>query len=99
MGSTALSSGDYLGFFYALIINILGFILMYLDKKYAMRGKKRIPEGMLLFFAAIGGSLGALAAMLVCHHKTRKPKFYIGVPVIIALQILLLILFCFVIKV
>ena len=36
--------------------------------------------------AALGGSVGACAGMRVFRHKTQKPKFYIGVPVILLLQ-------------
>ena len=52
-----------------------------LDKGRAKSGKWRIPERTLLLLALAGGSLGALAGMIMFRHKTRKPKFYISVPV------------------
>jgi uncharacterized membrane protein YsdA (DUF1294 family) len=55
----------------------------------------RISEPTLLAFAALGGSVGALAAMKLFHHKTKHKKFYIGVPVIIILQIALFIILYF----
>ena len=44
-----------------------------------------IPETTLLI-AAVFGVIGAFSGMHVFHHKTRKPKFYIGVPVIFFLE-------------
>lgn len=48
------------------------------------------PESVLLGAAALGGSLGALLGMYLCHHKTRKPKFFIAVPLLLAVQAVLL---------
>ena len=77
--------------FYLVIINIFEFIIMGLDKLLAIKHKYRIPEFTLLFFSAIGGSIGAIAGMYVFHHKTQKPRFYVGIPIIIILQILLIV--------
>lgn len=59
-----------------------------LDKWKAQHGKWRIPEATLLLFSALGGSLAMLATMRCIHHKTRKPKFMVGIPVILVLQLL-----------
>lgn len=75
--------------FYLVTINALGFLIMLADKKKAKKRLWRIPEATLLTVAALGGSIGCLAGMKVFHHKTRKPKFYIGIPVILALQLIL----------
>ncbi len=71
-----------------LIINAAAFLLMLADKHFARRKLWRIPESIFLLFALLGGSVGILAAMYTFRHKTRKPKFYICVPVILAAQIL-----------
>lgn len=76
-------------FFYLVTINALGFLIMLADKEKAKKRLWRIPEATLLTVAALGGSIGCLAGMKVFHHKTRKPKFYIGIPVILALQLIL----------
>ena len=41
-----------------------------------------------LTVAAFGGALGMLASMLLIRHKTQHKKFMVGLPVILALQIL-----------
>lgn len=74
---------------YLLIINALGFLLMLSDKLRAKKHRWRVPEATLLAVAASGGSLGSLLGMYAFRHKTRKPKFYIGIPAILAVQILL----------
>ena len=66
---------------YLLIINTITFILYGVDKFKAIKGQWRISEAVLILFAAIGGSLGALVGMVVWHHKTRKWKFKILVPI------------------
>ena len=78
---------------YLLIINIIAFLAMFIDKKKAKKGKWRIKEATLLILALIGGSIGAIIGMYTFHHKTQKPRFYIGIPVIILIQILLIIAF------
>lgn len=74
---------------YLLIINIFTFLLYGADKYKARRGEWRIKEAVLLGLAAIGGSPAAWIAMYMFHHKTRKPKFYIGVPALLVVQVLL----------
>ena len=76
-------------FGYLLIINIFTFLLYGADKYKARRGEWRIKESVLLGLAAIGGSPAAWIAMYMFHHKTKKPKFYIGVPLFLAAHVLL----------
>lgn len=75
---------------YLSLINALALLLMLSDKLRAKKHRWRIPESVLLASAALGGSLGALAGMWLFHHKTRKPKFYITVPLLLALHLFLL---------
>ena len=77
---------------YLAIINISTFLLYGLDKWKAQKGRRRIPEKTLLGVAVAGGSVGAYCGMWFFRHKTKKPKFYIGVPMIMATQIVLWIL-------
>ena len=78
-------------YFYLIAVNVLAFSVYGMDKRKAKANQWRVPESQLLFLAVIGGSVGALLGMRTFHHKTRKPKFYIGVPVILGLQICLVV--------
>ncbi len=71
--------------YYLLIINMIAFILYGFDKSRAKRDAWRIPEATLICSAAIGGAYGALLGMRFFHHKTRKPKFRILVPLCVIL--------------
>ena len=71
---------------YLLIINVLAFLLMLVDKKNSIKRKRRIPEMIFIAFAVIGGSLGVLAAMDVLRHKTRHRRFTVGIPLILLAQ-------------
>lgn len=79
-----------------LIVNLAGFVLMGEDKRRAIVNTRRIPERTLLLTAVLGGAAGALAGMVSYNHKTRHPKFYVGLPCILFAQILLWILLRFV---
>ena len=74
---------------YLIIINIIAFILMYVDKIKAIKHQWRIKESTLIGFAIFGGSIGSFLGMKIFKHKTKHPKFYIGIPVILIVQILL----------
>lgn len=76
---------------YLIFINIISFVLFGYDKKLAEKEKYRIPERTLMLFSAAGGAFGSFAGMHIFHHKTRKTKFYIGVPVLMIIWVLLLI--------
>ena len=75
---------------YLIIINLIAFIAMYLDKRKARYGKWRIPEQSLFILALIGGSIGAIVGMYTFRHKTKKFRFSIGFPVILILQVVLI---------
>ncbi len=77
---------------YLLIINALSFLLMLTDKRRAVKNAWRIPEATLLGIAAIGGSLGAVVGMRLFRHKTRHLKFALGLPLLLALHIMLAVL-------
>ena len=72
--------------YYLFVINVITFATFGLDKRKAKKRKFRIRESVLLGLALIGGSLGAMAGMFLFHHKTRKPAFRIGIPVLFLLQ-------------
>ena len=74
---------------YLLLVNALALALMLLDKHFARTHRRRIPERTLLLVAALGGSLGALVGMYAFHHKTKHPKFYITLPILLGVHLLL----------
>jgi len=73
---------------YILIINLLGFILMKLDKYYAIKGKYRINEKTFFVIALILGSLGVYLGMYTFRHKTKHFNFTVFIPVIFVLNII-----------
>ena len=72
---------------YLLLVNAAGFLLMLTDKKKAIAHQWRIPEATLMTVAALGGSIGSLISMYTFRHKTRHPKFTVGIPAILILQL------------
>ncbi len=74
---------------YLIIINIIAFLAMYIDKKRAKMGKWRIKEHTLFILALIGGSVGAIIGMYTFRHKTKKARFFVGFPVILIVEVLL----------
>lgn len=73
---------------YLCIVNAFGFALMLADKLKAKKNLWRIPEATLFTVAAIGGSLGCILGMYAVRHKTRHLKFTIGMPLILAAQVI-----------
>ena len=78
--------------YWLILVNLIAFILYGADKSYAKKNKRRIPEKVLLFWAWLGGSIGAFLGMRIFHHKTQKPKFCV-VPVLMVLEVIICI-FC-----
>lgn len=79
----------YIIIFYLLIINIVAFSLMYIDKQKAKKNKWRIKEDTLMISAFLGGSIGALVGMNTFRHKTKHAKFKYGIPAILIFQIII----------
>lgn len=76
----------YLGF-----INLFGFILMGIDKRRAGNRQWRIPEKRFFLVSVLLGSLGTWIGMYVFRHKTRHLKFVLGIPGILAAQLIIFI--------
>ena len=74
---------------YLAVVNLAACAAAIVDKRRARRDEWRIPESTLLLLAALGGSVSMLITMKLIRHKTRKAKFMVGIPVILALQLLL----------
>ncbi len=78
-------------FLFLITVNVLTFLLYGWDKFCAARQMWRVPEKFLLLAAVIGGSVGALAGMMILRHKTQHLKFSYGLPIILVLQIVALV--------
>ncbi|QHE53204.1 DUF1294 domain-containing protein [Pontibacillus sp. HMF3514] len=74
---------------YFVVINLIGFILMGVDKKRARNDKWRVQEKTLWTIAWIGGALGNWLGMSYFRHKTKHTMFTIGTPIIMVLHIVL----------
>ena len=74
--------------YWLVLVNLAAFILYGYDKSCAKKNKRRIPEKTLLFWAWIGGSVGAFLGMRFFHHKTLKAKFFV-VPVLMVVEIII----------
>ena len=72
-----------------LVINVVSFAMFGIDKWKAKHRKYRIPEAWLMLSAVLGGSVGAVCGMDFSRHKTLHKKFKLGLPLILAVQVLL----------
>lgn len=68
-------------FFYLIILNLITFIIMFADKRRAIRHQWRIPEKTIFLFSFLGGSLGAILSMYLFRHKTKHLSFRILLPI------------------
>lgn len=75
---------------YLLAINLIGLLIMYIDKKKAKYGRWRVPEKTLLIVALLGGSIGTMIGMRLFRHKTQKIKFTLGFPTILISEIIII---------
>lgn len=72
---------------YLAAVNLLTFVTYGIDKWKARHNHWRVREASLLLLAVLGGSGGALLAMLLFRHKTQHKKFRYGVPAIMIAQL------------
>jgi uncharacterized membrane protein YsdA (DUF1294 family) len=71
---------------YLGIVNLTGAVLAVVDKRSAIRRKRRIPERRFFALAWLGGGPGIYAGCLLSRHKTRHRRFMLGIPLIVGLQ-------------
>ncbi len=72
---------------YLIVINLIAFFAMGIDKWKAKREAWRIPEATLLSLVLLGGGIGGIAGMYIFKHKTKKAKFFLGFPIILIAEI------------
>ncbi|MBQ7828387.1 MAG: DUF1294 domain-containing protein [Clostridia bacterium] len=72
---------------YLGIMSLVSVIVTLWDKRVSkIPGRRRVPEKTLLTLSALGGSVAMYITMLMIRHKTKHPKFMIGIPAIIIAQ-------------
>ncbi len=76
---------------YLILINLITFLAMYIDKRKAKKGKRRIPEKTLFILVGLGGGVGGILGMYLFRHKTKKTRFVIGFPAILIFEALVVI--------
>ena len=85
---------EHLPLYLFLAISLVSVIFTVYDKIAAKRlPRHRVPEATLLLLSILGGSLPMYITMQIIHHKTQHKKFMIGIPIILAIQIILMILY------
>lgn len=72
---------------YLILINIITFLVFGIDKFLAIKRYFRVPESALLSLSLVGGCFGAMISMLVFHHKNKKRRFQLIIPLTILLWI------------
>lgn len=70
-----------------ILISLISVIVTVADKVKAKSGSQRVPEATLMLLSVLGGSFAMLVTMLIIRHKTKHPKFMVGIPVILLLQV------------
>jgi Predicted phosphohydrolases len=75
---------------YPVFISIIAIAVTVRDKRSAVRNRRRIKERTLFFIAIIGGAVAMFITMLIIRHKTKHKRFMLGLPIIIASQIIIL---------
>ena len=78
---------------YLVFINIIGLLIMWIDKRRAIKNQWRIPEKTIFIITGLGGGIGTIAGMYIFRHKTKKIGFVIGLPLILILEIITIIYF------
>lgn len=74
---------------YFFVISAVSIFVTAYDKKISkIKGHRRVPERTLLLLSALGGGPAMLITMTLIRHKTKHPKFMIGIPAIIIAEYL-----------
>ena len=71
---------------YMVLINVIGFFIMAIDKYKAKHRKWRVAESTIWFISVIGGAIGTTVGMHLFRHKTKHRSFRYGLPLIAAIE-------------
>ena len=74
---------------YLCLMNLAGFVCMFVDKRRAIRKEWRIPEARFFLVALLGGEMGCMLGMYLFRHKIRKKQFVYGMSLLLLLHVIL----------
>lgn len=72
-----------------VVMSVLGFAVMGIDKSKAKKGQWRIKEAVLFAFAILGGAVGSMLGMYIFRHKTKHWYFAVFFPFLALVDIAL----------
>ena len=72
-----------------VVMSVLGFMVMGIDKSKAKKGQWRIKEAVLFAFAILGGAVGSMLGMYIFRHKTKHWYFAVFFPILALVDIAL----------
>ena len=76
-------------------MNIVTFVTFWIDKNLSKHNQSRVSESTLVLMSALGGAAGGLAAMYLFRHKTRHAKFFLGLPAMLLIHMIIAFLIIF----
>lgn len=76
---------------YYILLSFYALALTVFDKSRALKRRRRIPEGALLWVGVLGGAGAMFLTMKLIHHKTRVKKFMVYLPVLAFVHLVLFI--------
>ena len=76
-------------------MNIVTFVTFWIDKNLSKHNQSRVSESTLVLMSALGGAAGGLAAMYLFRHKTRHAKFFLGLPAMLLIHMVIAFLIIF----
>lgn len=71
------------------ILNVLSFVLVYIDKRKSINASERVPEVTFFVWSIFFSALGVIAGMFTFRHKTQKLTFVIGIGLLLIQQLAL----------
>ncbi|WP_418969428.1 DUF1294 domain-containing protein [Alloscardovia omnicolens] len=83
-------SGKPILLIYLILVDLLTIIAFAVDKHAALKSNRRVKIVTLLVLAYCGGTVGALLGMYLFRHKTNKNYFYLGIPLMLIMQVIVL---------
>jgi uncharacterized membrane protein YsdA (DUF1294 family) len=75
---------------YLVLINLIAFFVVGIDKKRSIEKVHRTPEVVLFLLASLFGTVGVLFGIFFFHHKTQKFYILLGITLILIQQLILI---------